>query len=412
MVPWKQMKKGWLAHLPKPSSIAAPTLVDETILYIAPSSLSSTSATGVQRGSCPSGTMKIEMKHSTDFIQIVYEIPNGIQAAFHYNPGDPYKGTTRVAYLPNDDQGRHLLIRLKSAWTSGLIFTVGTSLSTGMRNVVTWSTIQHKTSLQSDPFGYPDPAYVPKCNASLDALQVPDPKMHTVQKERISYLAPPSMVSSWTMAGALRQPPTANVDGDCAICLDSLAHHHHQHNGGALEMIQGCKHIFHGSCIQRCLTLEPKCPMCRQPVGEPQGQSPSGTMSIALPPARPDRPGYKVKFITITYEIPSGTQLLYHENPGTCYTGTTRVAYLPDSPEGRQLLTRLKYAWTHGLIFRVGTSLTTGAHNVVTWASIHHKTSLSKSAHGFPDPNYFDNCNGTLDALFVPDADTCWYQQS
>jgi deltex-like protein len=127
---------------------------------------------------------------------------------------------------------------------------------------------------------------------------------------------------------------------------------------------------------------------------------------------RLDRPGDKVKSITITYEIPSGTQLLYHENPGTCYTGTTRVAYLPDSPEGRQLLTRLKYAWTHGLIFRVGTSLTTGAHNVVTWASIHHKTSLSKSAHGFPDPNYFDNCNGALDALFVPDADTCWYQQS
>jgi deltex-like protein len=411
MVPWKQMRKGWLAHRPKPFSNAAPTLVDESILYIAPSSLTSTS-TGLQQGSCPSGTMKIEMKHSTDFIQIVYEIPNGIQAAFHCSPGDLYEGTTRVAYLPNDDQGRHLLVRLKSAWTLGLIFTVGTSLSTGKRNVVTWSTIQHKTSLHSGPFGYPDPGYVPKCNASLNTLHVPDPKRHTVQKECISYVAPLSMVTSWTIADALRPPPTANVDGDCTICFDSLAHH--QHNGGGLEMIQGCKHIFHGSCIQRCLALDPKCPSCRQPVGEPQGRSPSGTMSIALPPAptRTDRPGHKVKAITITYEIPSGTQLSYHENPGTFYTGTTRVAYLPDTPEGRQLLTRLKYAWTHGLIFRVDTSLTTGAHNVVTWASIHHKTSLSEGPHGFPDPNYFDNCNGSLDALFVPDADTCWYQQS
>jgi deltex-like protein len=115
----------------------------------------------------------------------------------------------------------------------------------------------------------------------------------------------------------------------------------------------------------------------------------------------------KVKAISITYRVPPGTQLSYHENPGTCHEGTMRVAYLPDSADGRRLLARLKYAWTHGLTFRVGTSLTTGQHNVVTWASIHHKPSLDGGPYGFPDIGYLSNSNSNeeLDSLGVPAAD-------
>lgn len=70
------------------------------------------------------------------------------------------------------------------------------------------------------------------------------------------------------------------------------------------------------------------------------------------------------------------------------------------------LLKRLKYAFLHGLTFNVGTSLTTGLKNQCTWASIHHKTSPSGGiqAHGFPDPDYFKNCNAELDGLGVPPA--------
>jgi deltex-like protein len=277
----------------------------------------------------------------------------------------------------------------------------------GQRDVVIWSKIPHKTSLQGGPFGWPDPLYFTTCNASLDGLQVPGPR-DTVSKECISYFAPQSLSSSDAISSALRPPPTATTDGNCAICFDSLAHGH-----GRLECIQGCNHVFHGHCIERSLSLEPKCPMCRQPVGDPQGRSPSGTMSIEL--TAKDFSGAaststskkdKVKAISITYYIPSGTQLSYHENPGTSYEGTTRVAYLPDSADGRSLLTRLKYAWTHGLTFRVGTSLTSGQHNQVTWTSIHHKTCLQGGPYGFPDANYITNCNGSLDALFVPDADS------
>merc|ERR1712176_531392 len=103
-----------------------------------------------------------------------------------------------------------------------------------------------------------------------------------------------------------------------------------------------------------------------------------------------------------TYSIPSGIQQSYHENPGLRYGGTYRVAYLPDNYDGRSLLLRLKYAFLHGLIFTIGTSLTTGANNVVTWTSIHHKTSLHGGVHGFPDENFIYNCNCELDAVGVP----------
>ena len=58
------------------------------------------------------------------------------------------------------------------------------------------------------------------------------------------------------------------------------------------------------------------------------------------------------------------------------YPGTDRVAYLPDSPEGNRVLGLLRRAFEQRLIFTIGTSMTTGMHNVITWNDIHHKTSI------------------------------------
>jgi len=66
-----------------------------------------------------------------------------------------------------------------------------------------------------------------------------------------------------------------------------------------------------------------------------------------------------------------------HPNPGERYTGTTRTAYLPDNPEGRQVLQLLKRAFEARLIFTIGTSSTSGKENVVIWNDIHHKTKPS-----------------------------------
>ena len=131
---------------------------------------------------------------------------------------------------------------------------------------------------------------------------------------------------------------------------------------------------------------------------------PSGTMTISRRATA--CAGYDISSgtIVIRYDIPSDLQKSYHTNPGQYHDSAHRKAYLPDTDEGRQLLLRLKYAFSHGLTFMVGTSLTTGRTNSVTWASIHHKTSLAGGPHGFPDTSFFANCNQELDALNVPDA--------
>jgi len=64
----------------------------------------------------------------------------------HPNPGQPYNGTHRTAYLPNNAEGREVLGLLRRAFDAGLIFTIGRSVTTGADNVVVWNDIHHKTN--------------------------------------------------------------------------------------------------------------------------------------------------------------------------------------------------------------------------------------------------------------------------
>jgi hypothetical protein len=82
-----------------------------------------------------------------------------------------------------------------------------------------------------------------------------------------------------------------------------------------------------------------------------------------------------------------------------------RTAFLPASAEGDLLLKRLEYAFLHGLTFTVGTSISMGTPNVVTWASIEHKTALTGGAkyYGYPDSSYVELCHASLSSLGVPD---------
>ena len=79
--------------------------------------------------------------------------------------------------------------------------------------------------------------------------------------------------------------------------------------------------------------------------------------------------------IIIDYSFLPGIQSVEHPNPGQCYEGTYRQAYLPDTREGRKVLQLLRRAFDARLVFTVGTSTTTGFQNQVTWNDIHHKTS-------------------------------------
>ena len=87
----------------------------------------------------------------------------------------------------------------------------------------------------------------------------------------------------------------------------------------------------------------------------------------------------------IRYDFPDG------KLNGVKYRGTRRVAYLPDTQEGREVLALLVKAFERRHTFLVGTSVTTGQKNVVVW-SVHHKTSThgGSSHFGYPDPTYFN----------------------
>lgn len=63
---------------------------------------------------------------------------------------------------------------LKVAWKRRLIFTVGTSSTTGESNTVVWNEIHHKTEMDTNlsGHGYPDPNYLDNVLAELAAQGV------------------------------------------------------------------------------------------------------------------------------------------------------------------------------------------------------------------------------------------------
>ena len=221
----------------------------------------------------------------------------------------------------------------------------------------------------------------------------------SIRYHSLTYTAPSSLESSILDTSIVEPPLTCNLNEEiCTICLDVLQ------SDRPCAALNVCKHphVFHLDCIREAMKSEPKCPVCRLNVNEPQGKSPSGTMHVLHDLRKCS--GHDVNTIVITYDIPSASQLSYHESPGKMHGSKFVSAYLPNTIDGQNLLKRLKYAWLHGLIFTVGTSLTSGAHSQCVWASVHHKTCMAGGLkkHGYPDPGYFVNCNQELNSLGVP----------
>uniref|UniRef100_A0AAQ6IBK8 E3 ubiquitin-protein ligase n=1 Tax=Anabas testudineus TaxID=64144 RepID=A0AAQ6IBK8_ANATE len=133
---------------------------------------------GVVEGDQPDGKMSVRTEYFSlpgysycQTIVITYDIPSGRQTEKHPKPGQPYHGISRSAYLPDNKEGREVLQLLRKAFDQKLIFTVGTSRTTGLENQVTWNDIHHKTSTSGGPqgFGYPDPDYLSRVREELKA---------------------------------------------------------------------------------------------------------------------------------------------------------------------------------------------------------------------------------------------------
>ncbi|TKR80208.1 hypothetical protein L596_014318 [Steinernema carpocapsae] len=109
---------------------------------------------------------------ASGFIEIHYSIPSGTQDSTHPRPGKHFHGTHRTAYLPNNRQGQEVLELLRFAFNQRLTFTVGDSVTTGAKDVVTWNGIHHKTNMGHGPFGYPDPTYLDRVKDELAAYGI------------------------------------------------------------------------------------------------------------------------------------------------------------------------------------------------------------------------------------------------
>ncbi|XP_030276935.1 E3 ubiquitin-protein ligase DTX3L-like isoform X2 [Sparus aurata] len=133
---------------------------------------------GVIEGTQPDGKMSVQKSYLSlpgfegyGTIVISYYFPDGKQTERHPNPGQRYHGTSRTAYLPDNKEGKEVLHLLQKAFNQKLIFTVGTSTTTGIKNQVTWNDIHHKTLTSGGPqsFGYPDPDYLSRVRDELKA---------------------------------------------------------------------------------------------------------------------------------------------------------------------------------------------------------------------------------------------------
>ncbi|XP_071143215.1 uncharacterized protein [Mytilus edulis] len=104
-------------------------------------------------------------------IKIFYSFLDGKQSQGHPNPGKVYRGTKRTAYLPDNTEGQKVHRLLRRAFEQRILFTIGSSRTTGKEDVVTWNDVHHKTRIDGGParFGYPDPGYISRVLDELAA---------------------------------------------------------------------------------------------------------------------------------------------------------------------------------------------------------------------------------------------------
>ncbi|KAK7091607.1 hypothetical protein V1264_009268 [Littorina saxatilis] len=155
--------------------------IDDTFKHHKPACPTCNTMYGLIKGNQPRGTMRVSRERqglpgymNCGMLIIDYEMPSGIQEKEHPNPGLPYHGTTRRAFLPDCEEGKKVYRLLRVAFENRLVFTVGTSRTTGRDNVVTWNDIHHKTNVEGGTthFAYPDPHYLSRVQEELAAKGV------------------------------------------------------------------------------------------------------------------------------------------------------------------------------------------------------------------------------------------------
>ncbi|XP_057715687.1 probable E3 ubiquitin-protein ligase DTX3 isoform X2 [Corythoichthys intestinalis] len=227
-------------------------------------------------------------------------------------------------------------------------------------------------------------------NSEGSLMQVPTqppPRRSQRQQQKLRKSAEEEALSVFHEAACRKDCEATNhneVDdtASCSICMGDIVDK---------TTLEKCGHSFCRSCLDQAFKVKRACPVCRLVYGQLIGNQPAnGTMYVERDSAL-HLPGHEAYgCICIIYSFPAGLQAPEHPNPGVRYPGTDRLAYLPDSPDGNRVLGLLRRAFEQRLTFTVGTSMTTGLQNVITWNDIHHKTSIwgGPRCFGYPDPTY------------------------
>ncbi|XP_049327950.1 E3 ubiquitin-protein ligase DTX3L-like [Astyanax mexicanus] len=254
--------------------------------------------------------------------------------------------------------------------------------------------VEDKNAEQSDPAYQSmdrDPGFDDEPKTLISTENLPFPK----QPEVTASLIRPETVQRTNdnqrhKNSKQKESNKSKYKDDCPICMESFS-----------DLVKlKCGHRLCRVCQKRAAkSMGEICPVCKRSYGMLTGNQPEGEMKYST--LRYDLPGYpRCGTIEIIYDIPSGIQTDEHPNPGHPYSGIKCRAYLPDSPEGRQVLHLLIRAFDQRLIFTVGKSTTTGAQNTVIWNDIHHKTNTTggPEGNGYPDSNYMKRVKEELKA--------------
>lgn len=140
--------------------------------------------------------------------------------------------------------------------------------------------------------------------------------------------------------------------------------------------------FYRESFIRQWFNTKPECPNCRK-LFSSRGTQPTGNMYVF---------STKPNWIELQVDFPGGTQGPRQPNPGAFYTGTARHLFYPNDSEGTRAVSLIKQAFLRGILFKIGTSVSTGSSNTVVFGGIHLKTSMrgGPTNHGYPDSSWFD----------------------
>eukprot|EP00924_Labyrinthula_sp_SR-Ha-C_P009852 snap_masked-scaffold_21-processed-gene-1.29-mRNA-1 protein AED:0.04 eAED:0.04 QI:0/-1/0/1/-1/1/1/0/339 len=194
-------------------------------------------------------------------------------------------------------------------------------------------------------------------------------------------------------------------DKDDPITFDNLIEQSLEANDPVIQMPCASKKLpcnFLRSTIINCLTVKAECPTCK--TAYPLvGKQPSGNVTITIQPDSSCEGYFGDPTIVLCFGFPSGKQGKNHPHPGRSYSGTNRVAYLPDTADGRKAARLLLQAFRQGEVFTIGKSLTNGADDQITYGTIHLKTQRGggASSHGWPDNTYFDRLRSECAAKMI-----------